>query len=85
MRIPVTIYGIVITCMLIAAFNRKNRVNVVSFYFTITGAILFVFSDSCIAINLFYKPFELARMIIMITYILAQLIIIKGVLEAHPK
>jgi uncharacterized membrane protein YhhN len=85
MKAPVTIYGIVITCMLIAAFNRKNAVNTVSFYFTITGAILFVFSDSCIAINLFYKPFELARMIIMITYILAQLIIIKGVLESQPK
>lgn len=85
MKIPVTIYGVVITSMMITAFNRKNIVNIVSFYFTIIGAILFVFSDSCIAINLFYQPFELARMMIMITYILAQLIIIKGVLEAHPE
>ena len=53
--------------------------------FVFVGAILFVFSDSCIAINLFYEPFELARMTIMSTYITAQLIIIKGVLEARIK
>ena len=82
MKLPVTIYSIIITMMLLAALNRKNIVNSTSFYFVFVGAILFVFSDSCIAINLFYEPFELARMTIMSTYIVAQLIIIKGVLEA---
>lgn len=82
MKLPVTIYSIIITLMLLAALNRKNNVNYISFYFVFIGAILFVFSDSCIAINKFYEPFELARMTIMSTYIIAQLIIIKGVLEA---
>jgi uncharacterized membrane protein YhhN len=82
MKMPVTIYAIVITSMLISAFNRKNFTNKVSYYFVLFGASLFVISDSCIAINLFYKPFDFARMSIMITYILAQLIIIKGVLES---
>ena len=81
MKIPVTIYGIVITCMMMAAFNRKNLVSSNSFYLIFCGALLFVFSDSCIAINLFYKPFDLARIIIMATYIIAQLLIVKGVLE----
>jgi uncharacterized membrane protein YhhN len=81
MKIPVTIYAIVIIGMLLAAFNRKDFVNSVSYYFTLFGAFLFVISDSCIAVNLFYQPFESARMVIMITYILAQLIIIKGMLE----
>lgn len=81
MKLPVTVYGIVITCMMMAAFNRKNLVNSISFILVFLGAILFVFSDSCIAINLFYKPFELARIAIMSTYIIAQLLIIRGVLE----
>lgn len=83
MKSPVTIYSIIIILMLLAALNRKNVVNSTSFYFVFVGAIFFVFSDSCIAINLFYEPFELARMTIMSTYIVAQLIIIKGVLEAR--
>lgn len=81
MKIPVIFYAVVIICMLLSAFNRKYFVNAVSYYFTLFGAVLFVISDSCIAINLFYNPFEQARVIIMITYVLAQLIIIKGMLE----
>ena len=85
MKIPVTIYGIVIGTMLLSAVNRKNIVNETSYYFVLIGALLFVFSDSCIALNLFYEKFELARMVIMLTYVLAQIIIIKGVLEAKPR
>ena len=80
MKIPVTVYGIVITCMMMAAFNRKNLVSNASFNLVFSGAVLFVLSDSCIAINLFYKPFELARITIMSTYIIAQLLVIKGIL-----
>lgn len=81
MKIPVTVYGIVITFMLMTAFNRKNLVNSKSFYLVFTGAMFFIFSDSCIAINLFCKPFELARIVIMATYVAAQLLIVKGILE----
>jgi hypothetical protein len=67
--------------MLIAAFNRKNMVTPVSFTWVFIGALFFVFSDSCIAINLFYKPFASARAVIMSTYIMAQFLIISGVLK----
>ena len=80
MKIPVTVYGIVITFMLMTAFNRKNLVSSKSFYFIFIGALFFIFSDSCIAINLFYQPFESARIAIMSTYIMAQLLIVKGIL-----
>ena len=43
-----------------------------------TGALLFVISDSSLAINKFYIPFEYAGIIIMLTYALAQLFIIEG-------
>lgn len=83
MKIPVTVYGIVITSMLMAAFNRKDMVNSASFNLVFIGAVLFVFSDSCIAVNLFHKPFDLARIVIMSTYITAQLLIVQGILEAR--
>ncbi|MBK9328846.1 MAG: lysoplasmalogenase [Sphingobacteriales bacterium] len=81
MKLPVTVYTIVIISMLIAAFNRKNMVTPVSFTWVFIGALFFVFSDSCIAINLFYKPFASARAVIMSTYIMAQFLIISGVLK----
>ncbi len=85
MKLPVTIYGILITFMLMAAYNRKNMVNTNSFHMVFIGAILFIISDSWIAINLFYKPFEFARIAIMTTYILAQLMIAKGILTFRKK
>jgi uncharacterized membrane protein YhhN len=42
------------------------------------GALLFVASDSILAINKFYLPFEFAGIFIMLTYGLAQLLITIG-------
>ncbi|MCV6624509.1 MAG: lysoplasmalogenase [Cellvibrionaceae bacterium] len=42
------------------------------------GAISFIFSDSVIALNKFIEPFEAAGMVIMISYYLAQLLIVFG-------
>jgi uncharacterized membrane protein YhhN len=46
-----------------------------------TGALLFVISDSVLAVNKFYQPFALAPVLIMITYGLAQLLITQGAIE----
>ncbi len=81
MKLPVTIYTIIILCMVMAALNRKNLVSNNSFLFVFIGAILFALSDSCIAINVFYKPFELARIVIMSTYTVAQWLIVYGVIK----
>jgi uncharacterized membrane protein YhhN len=43
-----------------------------------TGALLFVVSDSTLAINKFYQSFEIAGVVIMLTYGLAQLFIVEG-------
>jgi uncharacterized membrane protein YhhN len=45
------------------------------------GALLFVASDSVLAVNKFYQPFEAAGIIIMLTYGLAQLLIVKGTIK----
>lgn len=78
MKWPVRIYGIVISFMLIKALQVgwiKNRMTV---FYLISGAALFVISDSILAMNKFYQPFEYAGFFIMLTYGLAQLLIAVG-------
>lgn len=83
MMIPVTVYCIVILTMLLGAINRKSKVNPQSFQLVLFGAILFVISDSLIAINKFTQPFELARITIMSAYVTAQFLIAIGCLRQY--
>jgi len=78
MKLPVRIYGIVISYMLIQALQTggiKNRGAATSM---IAGAVLFITSDSILAISKFYESFEYAGMAIMLTYGIAQLLITLG-------
>jgi len=81
MKLPVTLYTLVILTMLTAAINRKGKVNPHSYRLVLAGAILFVLSDSMIAINKFNQPFELARVAIMTSYVTAQYLIAIGCLR----
>jgi uncharacterized membrane protein YhhN len=78
MRLPVIMYAIVILTMLTGAINRKEKVKKESHYLVLAGAILFVISDSVIAINKFSHQFESSGIVIMSTYIVAQYLIIAG-------
>jgi uncharacterized membrane protein YhhN len=78
MRIPVIIYAVVILSMLAGAINRLRKVTSKSFYIVLSGAILFVISDSAIAINKFSHSFEYSSMVIMSTYVIAQYLIVTG-------
>lgn len=79
MRIPVLIYGLVICFMLLQAMHmmyiKKTRT---AGQFMAMGAALFVLSDSILAINKFYNPFEEAGFTIMFTYGLAQALLVTG-------
>ena len=81
MRIPVIIYSVVILSMLSGAINRIGKVGRSSFYMVLIGAILFVISDSLIAINKFSCHFRLAEILVMSTYISAQYLIVRGYLK----
>lgn len=83
MRIPVIIYAMVILSMLTAAINRKAKVSEESFYLVLAGAMLFVISDSSIAINKFSHQFAFSGVLIMSTYILAQYLILRGYLSQY--
>lgn len=82
MKVPVLVYAIVITSMGFFALNRKNSVPDLSFNWVMIGAILFMISDSCIGINKFLFSNTLTWMpfLIMVTYILGQVMIIRGCL-----
>ena len=78
MRLPVILYAFVILAMLTGSINRMEKVNKKSYYLVLAGAILFVISDSVIAINKFGHRFEASGIIIMSTYVVAQYFIIAG-------
>lgn len=80
LKIPVIIYAVVLMIMVLSAFDRFGRTTSNSFWLVMSGAVLFMISDSVLAINKFYSPFPYGGVVIMITYIAAQYFIVRGVI-----
>ena len=78
MKLPVRIYGIVISFMFMLAMHMLYIKNKPAGRWMMIGALLFVISDSILAINKFYQPFEFANILIMLTYGFAQFYIVRG-------
>src|SRR5215203_562749 len=78
MKLPVRIYGIVISYMLVQALQTGRIKNFGAATLMIAGAVLFITSDSILAVNKFYESFEYAGIAIMFTYGIAQLLITLG-------
>jgi uncharacterized membrane protein YhhN len=78
MKLPVRIYGIVISFMFMLAMHMLFIKNNKAGLLMMAGALLFVISDSVLAINKFYHPFEMADLVVMTTYGFAQLLITEG-------
>lgn len=83
MLYPVIIYEIVILLMASAAFLRKSAVSNFSYLLVVFGAISFLLSDSILAINKFYVAIPLSGIWIMVTYALAQYLIVLGILNSN--
>jgi uncharacterized membrane protein YhhN len=81
MKIPVSVYGIVISFMFMLAMHMLFIKNKTAGKWMMAGALLFVTSDSLLAINKFYQPFEAAGILIILTYGLAQLFIVEGAIR----
>ncbi len=82
LKIPVMIYALVITVMALQALFRFGYTSNKSFTLIFVGAILFMISDSLLAINKFLMPIQFASVYIMTTYMVAQYLIVEGVI-AH--
>ena len=85
MLIPVTVYMLVILTMATSAFLRKNNANMRSYKLVFLGALFFMASDSILALNKFYQPIPWSNISIMLTYGIAQYLIIIGVLKLKDK
>lgn len=83
LRLPVIIYASVLALMAITALFRHGRTSTGSFWMVFGGAVLFMISDSILAVNKFLEPVQHAGFIIMSTYIVAQYLIVNGLLR-HP-
>jgi len=81
----IVIYSFSLISMSAAAMNRKNMVSDKSFYFVFLGSVLFVISDSLIAINKFYIQLESASFLVMLTYFSAQYLIMQGLLAKDKR
>jgi len=83
MKVPIVIYSIVIGVMVISALNRHGRVSDSSFALVFGGALIFMLSDSLIAVNKFlcHGTLYMAGVWIMSTYIAGQYLIAKGMLR----
>ena len=78
LQLPVAIYALTIASMLVAALHAFDNSAVNAGRYCIAGAVLFLCSDSLLAINKFYHTFPAAGVCIMATYGLAQFAIAKG-------
>jgi uncharacterized membrane protein YhhN len=78
MKIPVVVYALVIGTMLCFAMWQYGRVKEKTAFLFIIGAILFVLSDSALALNKFYQPHPWSGVFVMTTYVAAQALITLG-------
>ena len=80
MKPVILLYALSLMGMSMMALNRNGRVNHLSFILVFTGSLLFLISDSMIALNKFYSEFFLAGFWIMVSYIAAQYLIMRGLI-----
>ncbi len=76
----IIVYGISLFAMSAVALNRLGTVNMQSFILVFYGSVAFVLSDSLIAITKFQTDIPHSSFLIICTYILAQYMIMRGML-----
>ncbi len=81
LKIAVFIYMIALLGMSATALNRFKTVGPASFILVFAGSILFVISDSLIAVDKFLVLLPNDRFLVMATYMPAQYLIMRGVLK----
>lgn len=74
-RIPVIIYFVVLALMLFSALQVRQHAA-----FASSGALLFLISDTVLALSLFVYPAQDLRFVIMLTYYSAQWLLVTTVL-----
>ncbi len=84
LRIPVVVYSTAIIAMTAGALNLKGLLPDAAFTLLMSGILLFVCSDSIIALNKFKSSqlsLPLPRLLIMVPYLIGQYLIVMGSLK----
>jgi uncharacterized membrane protein YhhN len=81
LRIPVGLYALALGAMVLAAYNLRNRITAEAWPALMSGAVLFLVSDSLIAWNKFARALPGAGVAIMATYMAAQWLLTTGALK----
>jgi uncharacterized membrane protein YhhN len=79
MRAPVTMYALVIATMAQSVVNLYGYIEKTVFRNLFAGAVLFVLSDSLLAVAKFGTPFTGDKVAIIATYMAGQWLLVKGV------
>ncbi len=80
MLLPVIVYGITISTFGTAALLNYRQQKTTANSWLLLGAILFIASDSLIALNNFYTPKHLFNIAIIVLYIVSQYLIVKSII-----
>ncbi len=83
MKLVILLYALSLMFMSMMALNRKHRVAHLSYLFVFVGSLLFLLSDSMIAINKFSVEIPEAGFWIMLSYMSAQYLITRGLTAEH--
>lgn len=81
LKLPVVIYAIALGSMAFFAYLRRLYTKGLSYWMVLLGAIFFVISDSLLAYNKFVETVTGNSFYVMGTYILAQLLLILGLVN----
>lgn len=85
LKIAVFVYMTALLVMSAMAVNRNGVQPAISFILVFAGSILFVVSDTLIAIDKFLTPVAAGRFLVMSAYMAAQFLIVTGVLKQLEK
>ncbi len=80
-KLPVAAYIITILIMILFAYLRNDPITHNGYIFIVAGALLFVFSDSIIAITRFKSDIPYSGILVMLIYGIAQLFMLLGILK----
>ncbi len=78
LKIPVAIYATVIVLMNVMALNLKTKMQPQHWRILMYGTLLFLLSDTLIAVNKFLMPLPMEGILIMSTYLIGQLMIVEA-------
>ena len=80
MMLPVGIYIITILIMILFAYLRDDSMTDNGYIYVVSGALLFMLSDSIIGITRFKSDIPYSRILVMAIYGFAQLLMVLGIL-----